>query len=113
MFQNQRLSIARTLLKASPILLLDESTVNLDPMTEHLILDQIFGLAKGQTIFLITHRLVSLEQIDGILVLNEGQIVKRGSHVHLFHSGGMNASMWSLQNRILKDKTSINSAYEA
>jgi ATP-binding cassette subfamily C protein CydCD len=103
--ERQRLAIARTLLKNAPIFLLDEPTANLDPLNERLILDVLFRLTRGQSLLLITHRLVGLENMDEILVLDHGRIIERGTHPTLLAVGGLYRRLWDLQNRILSDRT--------
>jgi ATP-binding cassette subfamily C protein CydCD len=97
--ERQRLAVARALLKNAPILLLDEPTANLDLLTEKAVLETL--LAAGRTTLLITHRLVGMERMDEILVLDEGRIVGRGRHDELVCAGGLYRRLWDLQNRIL------------
>ncbi|MEA3351903.1 MAG: thiol reductant ABC exporter subunit CydD [Chloroflexota bacterium] len=99
--ERQRLAIARAILKNSPILLLDEPTANLDPITEGKILETLFSIMGEHTTLLITHRLVGLENVDEILVLNQGRIIERGTHAQLLVSKGLYWQMLELQNRIL------------
>ena len=103
--ERQRLAIARTLLKNAPVFLLDEPTANLDTVTERLLLDTLFTLTSGQSLLLITHRLVGLEHMDEILVLDHGCITERGTHDSLLAHGGLYQRLWELQNRFLVDKT--------
>ena len=100
--ERQRLAIARALLKDAPILILDEPTANLDPLTEKDVLDTLFGVMKNKTTLLITHRLVGLERMDEILVMDSGQIVERGIHSDLLAQDGLYRRLWDLQNRILQ-----------
>lgn len=101
--ERQRLAIARVLLKDAPILILDEPTANLDPITEKQVLDTLFDVMRGKTSLLITHRLVGLENMDEILVMDHGRIVERGKHNDLLQNNGIYRRLWDLQNRILMD----------
>ncbi len=101
--ERQRLAIARAFLKDAPILILDEPTANLDPLTEKQVLETLFGVMKGKTTLLITHRLVRLEHVDEILVMEGGQIVERGVQAELLERGGTFCRLWDLQNRILSN----------
>jgi len=100
--ERQRLAIARVLIKDAPILILDEPTANLDPLTEKQVLETLYALMKRKTSLLITHRLVGLENMDEILVMDRGQIVERGTHAELLAREGMYRRLWDLQNRILE-----------
>ena len=82
--EKQRISIARAILKDAPIIILDEATASVDPENEHLIQAAISELTKGKTIVTIAHRLATIEQADQILVVDNGQIVQRGTHEELW-----------------------------
>ena len=101
--ERQRLAIARALLKDAPILILDEPTANLDPLTEKQVLETLFGIMKDKTTLLITHRLVGLENLDEILVMEHGEFVERGSQAELLERGGSFQRLRELQNRILSN----------
>jgi thiol reductant ABC exporter CydC subunit len=105
--QRQRLAIARALLKNAPILILDEPTANLDPLTERAVMGAIQGLMAGRTTLIITHRLAGLETVDEIVVLRTGHIVERGRHADLWPMGGLYRRMWDLQNQLLGDQITV------
>ncbi len=81
--QRQRLSIARAIVKDAPILILDEPTAALDAYTEHRVLQRLSAWGEGRAIFLITHRISTIQQADRILYLDGGRIVENGSHDEL------------------------------
>jgi len=89
--ERQRLSIARALLKDSPILILDEPTSALDAETEHLLMEAVERLTKGRTTFIIAHRLSTIRRANRIVVLDQGQIVEIGTHEQLLARGGIYA----------------------
>ncbi len=96
--EKQRVSIARALLKNSPILILDEATASVDTATEKLIQEALEHLLANRTSFVIAHRLSTIRRADQILVVRNGQIVERGTHVELFESGGLYARLARIQN---------------
>jgi len=97
--ERQRLAIARAILKDAPILILDEATANLDPLTEREVMQALAQLMAGRTTLIITHRLVGLEAVDKILVLQGGKIVAQGRHADLLADGGLYRRMWELQTQ--------------
>jgi ABC-type multidrug transport system fused ATPase/permease subunit len=101
--ERQRLGIARALLKKAPILILDEPTANLDPVTEKQVLDTLFRIMRGKTTLLITHRLIGLERVAEILVMDKGRIIERGRHAELVAHAGLYARMLNAQNQVLSD----------
>ena len=99
--ERQRLAVARALLKDAPLLILDEATANLDTVTERELMAAIRDLMRGRTTLVITHRLIALEEMDEILVLDEGRIVERGTHEELARAGGLYRRMLDVQRGIL------------
>lgn len=95
--QRQRLAIARALLRNSPILVLDEATSALDTESERAIQAALAELQKGKTVLVIAHRLSTIENADEILVVDQGNIVERGSHNELLALGGAYKQLHSLQ----------------
>ena len=95
--EKQRVAIARTILKAPPILVLDEATSALDSHTEKEIQDALDRVSRGRTTMVIAHRLSTIIGADEILVLDRGEIVERGRHQQLLANGGLYASMWNRQ----------------
>ncbi|MDP8940756.1 MAG: ATP-binding cassette domain-containing protein, partial [Actinomycetota bacterium] len=101
--ERQRVAMARTFLKDAPILILDEATANLDPVTEREVLESAWELMQGRSTLLITHRFVDMEGMDEILVLDGGRVVERGTHDELRRAGGLYARMLTVQNQMLAE----------
>jgi len=95
--EKQRVAIARTVLKAPPILVLDEATSALDSHTEHEIQEALERVSRNRTSLVIAHRLSTIVAADEIIVLDQGRIVERGTHGELLAQGGLYASMWNRQ----------------
>ena len=95
--EQQRLSIARALLKDAPILVLDEATSSLDTHSEALIQKSLANLMAGRTSFIIAHRLSTVVRADKILVLRDGEIVETGTHETLLAAGGLYQKLCEMQ----------------
>ncbi len=95
--EKQRVAIARTILKNPPILIFDEATSALDSPTERSIQSALAEIARNRTTLIIAHRLSTVVDADEILVLEQGEVVERGSHAQLLAQGGVYARMWLLQ----------------
>jgi ATP-binding cassette subfamily C protein CydC len=102
--ERQRLAIARMLLKKPPLLILDEPMAGLDPVTERDIMRTLRQLMEGRSTILITHRLVGLDTMDEILVLDRGRVVERGRQAELLAKRGLFYKMWSLQNDVFPER---------
>jgi ABC-type multidrug transport system fused ATPase/permease subunit len=96
--EKQRVSIARALLKDSPILILDEATASVDTATEKLIQEALERLMANRTSFVIAHRLSTIRKADQILVMRHGEIVERGTHDELMTVNGLYAKLARIQN---------------
>jgi len=97
--QRQRLAIARAMLKDAPILILDEATSALDTRSERFIQEALDQVMLKRTTFVIAHRLSTVERADQILVLDQGEIVERGTHAELIALAGVYAGLYQMQFR--------------
>jgi ABC-type transport system involved in Fe-S cluster assembly fused permease/ATPase subunit len=98
--EKQRVAIARTMLKAPPILVLDEATSALDSFTEREIQSALERVSRGRTTIVIAHRLSTVVNADEILVLDKGVIAERGTHETLLARGGLYSALWSRQREV-------------
>jgi ATP-binding cassette, subfamily B, bacterial len=96
--QRQRVAIARAILKNAPLLILDEATSALDSESEVLIQDALWKLMEGRTAIVVAHRLSTIQKMDQIVVLDNGQIVEQGTHKQLLSRKGLYATLWSHQS---------------
>ncbi|MBK7431036.1 MAG: ABC transporter ATP-binding protein [Bacteroidetes bacterium] len=95
--QRQRISIARAILKNPPILILDEATSALDTESERLVQDAITNLMKNRTTLVVAHRLSTIKHADEIIVMQQGEIIERGTHLQLLDKGGVYKKLYELQ----------------
>ena len=102
--EKQRISIARAMLKAAPIVILDEATASVDPENEAELQAAISALTRGKTLIMIAHRLNTVRNADQILVLSGGHIVQRGTHQELMAQGGLYADFVGVRQEALRWK---------
>jgi ATP-binding cassette, subfamily B, heavy metal transporter len=111
--EKQRVAIARTILKAPPILILDEATSALDTATEQEIQAALDFVSKGRTTLVIAHRLSTVVSADEIIVLKDGVIAERGRHGELLEQKGLYASMWDRQREATEAEEQLKRMREA
>ena len=95
--EKQRVSLARAILKKSPILLCDEPTSSLDSHTEMEIMNNLKEIGKGTTCIIIAHRLSTIQDCDEIVVMDAGRVVEQGTHDELMRLGGRYAELVAFQ----------------
>ncbi|MEF2071006.1 ABCB family ABC transporter ATP-binding protein/permease [Consotaella aegiceratis] len=110
--EKQRVAIARTILKAPPILILDEATSALDTHTEQEIQSALTLVSQERTTLTIAHRLSTIIDSDEIIVLRNGEIVERGHHRALLAAGGLYAEMWAMQREASEAEEALRRARE-
>lgn len=93
--EQQRIVLARAILKNAPIIVLDEATAFADPENEHLIQQALKELTKGKTVLMIAHRFSSITDADNILVIDKGKIAEQGTHANLLGKQGIYYHMWN------------------
>ncbi|WP_105433047.1 ABC transporter ATP-binding protein/permease [Neorhizobium sp. T6_25] len=111
--EKQRVAIARTVLKAPPILILDEATSALDTTTEHEIQSALDVVSRNRTTLVIAHRLSTVIGADEIIVLRDGQIAERGTHSLLLEQNGLYASMWNRQREAVQAEEQLRKVRES
>ena len=110
--EKQRVAIARTILKAPPILVLDEATSALDSFTEREIQYALDTISRGRTTLVIAHRLSTIINADEILVLEKGKIAERGRHQELLDAQGIYASLWQKQRQVDEARQTLENTGE-
>ncbi len=108
--EKQRVAIARTILKAPPVLMLDEATSALDTQTEQEIQAALDLVSRGRTTLVIAHRLSTVISADEIIVLQDGRIAERGRHADLLAAHGLYASMWDRQREATEAEEKLRRA---
>lgn len=111
--EKQRVAIARTILKAPPILILDEATSALDTTTEQEIQAALDVVSKNRTTLVIAHRLSTVINADEIIVLKQGEIAERGTHAGLLEQNGLYASMWNRQREATQAEEHLRQVRES
>jgi ATP-binding cassette subfamily B protein len=111
--EKQRVAIARTILKAPPILVLDEATSALDSHTEMEIQEALDRVSRNRTTIVIAHRLSTVVNADEIIVLDKGVIAERGTHTTLLKKKGIYASMWNRQREADAARETLKNIAEA
>ncbi|MDO5147593.1 MAG: ABC transporter ATP-binding protein [Eubacteriales bacterium] len=104
--EQQRIALARAMLKDAPIVVLDEATAFADPENEMLIQTALAKLTEGRTVIMIAHRLSTVVGADKIVVLKEGRLIEQGTHQELTQKGGLYAQMWADYNKAVQWKIS-------
>ncbi|MDX6445033.1 MAG: ATP-binding cassette, subfamily bacterial [Blastocatellia bacterium] len=95
--QRQRITIARAIIRDSPILILDEPSAGLDAESEELVFEALANLMKGRTSIVIAHRLATVRRADVIFVIDGGEVVEQGTHEELLDTGGLYSRLYDLQ----------------
>jgi ATP-binding cassette subfamily B protein len=105
--EKQRVAIARTILKRSPILVFDEATSSLDSKSEQAILKALREVARGHTSLVIAHRLSTIIDADNIVVLDQGSVVEQGTHEQLLERRGHYAELWFAQQKEQRQEAAV------
>ena len=108
--EQQRIALARAMVKNAPIVLLDEATAFADPENEHLIQKALKKLSQGKTTLMIAHRLTSVQNVDRILVIESGKIAEEGTHGELMEKNGIYKTMWDEYQKSVAWKITVEDA---
>lgn len=101
--ERQRIALARILLQKTPMVILDEPTVGLDPVTEAKLLTTIFETLKGKTIIWVTHHLIGVEKMNRIVFLEQGKIIMEGNHLQLLQNEERYRRLYTLDRPLSQD----------
>lgn len=99
--EQQRIAIARAIVKNAPIIVLDEATAFSDPENEYLIQRAFEKLMRGKTVIMIAHRLSTIRSANKILVIDKGLLIEEGNHDQLLERKGKYFDMWTMYNQTL------------
>src|SRR5262245_21150088 len=105
--QRQRITIARAIIRNSPLLILDEPSAGLDAESEKLVFDALGNLLEGKTSIVIAHRLATVRRADVIFVIDQGRVVEQGTHEELLDRGGLYSRLYELQFRGEEDREMV------
>jgi ATP-binding cassette subfamily B protein len=98
--QWQKIALARSIIKKSSIIILDEPTVSLDPKSEYEIFSKFSDLTEGKTALMITHRLGSIQKANRIIVIEKGKIIEDGTHNDLIKINGKYTNLYNIQKNL-------------
>jgi ABC-type multidrug transport system fused ATPase/permease subunit len=101
--ERQLFAMARALLKNNSIWIFDEPTAHMDAHTERKLLNTLWKVREKRTFLLITHRLIDMDKMDQIIVMNKGSIAERGTHLQLLQRDGFYARMHDYQMQLIRD----------
>lgn len=102
--ERQRIAVARVMLRNPKIVLLDEATSAMDSLTESKVQSALSRLMKGQTAFVIAHRLSTVADADVILVMEDGKVIEKGTHTELLQRGGRYIDLWKKQEMVVEEE---------
>ncbi|MEG2985886.1 MAG: ATP-binding cassette domain-containing protein, partial [Peptostreptococcaceae bacterium] len=98
--QKQRISIARAIIKNSPIIVLDEAMTGLDNRTQNLIKENLKSYLKGKTIIIVTHKIINIKEADKIIVMKDGKVIEEGTHETLMKTRGLYYELGKETNQV-------------
>ena len=108
--EQQRIALARAILKNAPIVVLDEATAFADPENEAMIQKAFSTLTRDRTVIMIAHRLSTVVNADRIIVLHQGRVAEQGTHAELVSRNGLYARMWNDYNQAVQWKITAEEA---
>ncbi|MFD0675619.1 MULTISPECIES: thiol reductant ABC exporter subunit CydC [unclassified Paenibacillus] len=111
--ERQRVALARILLQQCPVVLLDEPTLGLDPVTEKKLLSTVFQTLEGKSLIWVTHHLVGIERMDEIIFIDDGEVVMRGTHQQLYEQSSRYRKLYALDKPFLENLNLSRSSSQA